>query len=176
MTPELKKNIIRILGGSLLLTVFSQWSIPTEPVPFTLQTIAVTYLGLAFHPSNAFLSVVIWLLAGTSGLPVFAEGASGLEVMLGPTGGYLIGFLPAVLIMAIPLEMSGVRRPDTLFLVGMAGTLVILFSGYLRLAVDIGSEQAWLLGVKPFILPGMLKVVIALVLYQVWIRINPSAK
>ncbi|MGL4859067.1 MAG: biotin transporter BioY, partial [Enterobacteriaceae bacterium] len=88
-----------ILTGVLLLFVMSQISIPLQPVPVTLQTVAVMLIGLTWQRAAAIKTVSVYLLLGAMGMPLFADFSAGYGVFMGPTGGYLAGFLLAVWVM-----------------------------------------------------------------------------
>src|SRR6266404_5697542 len=91
-----------VVAGVLLLTLSAKIQIPLWPVPMTMQTYVILVIGMAYGTRMATVTVLGYLIAGAIGLPVFAgtpEKGLGLPYMLGPTGGYLIGFLLATLLM-----------------------------------------------------------------------------
>ena len=92
--------------------VAAQIAIPTPPVPFTLQVLAVLLSGLVLGPRHGALAQAVYLLVGTVGVPVFAEFSGGLGVILGPTGGYLISYpiAAAVAGLAAPAVAGAARR------------------------------------------------------------------
>src|SRR5690242_18046214 len=92
---KLVKQIGLIILGVCFLAGASQLIIPLNPVPLTFQSAAVILLGMLYGSRLATLSVMTYLLAGGLGLPLFAGLSSGLHVFMGPTSGYLIGFIPA---------------------------------------------------------------------------------
>src|SRR5688572_26898039 len=85
--------------GSVLLFASAQIVIPLQPIPITLQTMAVMIIGLTFSTRPALNAVALYLLAGALGAPVFGEWSGGFTRLIGPSGGYLVGFFAAVLIM-----------------------------------------------------------------------------
>ncbi|HOX23970.1 MAG TPA: biotin transporter BioY, partial [Elusimicrobiales bacterium] len=92
------KSVVSILGASIFIAMLAKLSLPLPftPVPVTLQTLGVYLVAAALGPRKAFLAVLTYLAQGFAGLPVFAQGTlPGIAALLGPTGGYLIGFLPA---------------------------------------------------------------------------------
>ena len=96
---KIAKITLVVLLGSILLTISAKIKIPFYPVPKTMQTFVVLFLGIAFGPKIGLATVTLYLLEGISGLPVFAnspEKGVGLVYFTGPTMGYLIGFLVAV--------------------------------------------------------------------------------
>ena len=85
-------------AGSLLLALLARLSIPVpfSPIPITGQTFGILFLGALLGSRIGALSVIMYIMEGTIGLPVFAGGSIGFLYLLGPTGGYLIGFIPAI--------------------------------------------------------------------------------
>jgi biotin transport system substrate-specific component len=148
------------LWGSALVSL----PVPGSPVPVTLQTLAVLAAGILLGPRQGVLAVAAYLLAGALGLPLFAGGAAGPAVLLGPTGGFLFGFLPAALVAA-----SWSRRPAPRHLGGqwlgmLVAHLIILSCGWLRLALEIGALPALEKGVLPFLLGAWVKSLLAAIL------------
>nr|CAH7769199.1 unnamed protein product [Callosobruchus chinensis] len=129
----------------------AQISIPLQPVPITLQTLGVMLIGLKFNRRTAFYSVLTYLSLGAAGLPVFANFSGGYHIFLGPTGGYLIGCLVAVVVMSRKSFMCN-------SLSCLAGTVVIFICGISWLTIYVGLKQAIMVGVLPFILPGLVKI------------------
>src|SRR5690606_14969027 len=104
--PESRGDVLRlgavVVLGTLLLTASAKIQVPFWPVPMTMQTFVVLFLGAALGPRLGALTVLLYLAQGALGLPVFAgtpEKGIGLAYMLGPTGGYLIGFVPAAYVV-----------------------------------------------------------------------------
>ena len=159
------RAVLLALLGSALLTVSAKIQVPFYPVPMTLQTLVVLLLGLALGWRLAFATVLLYLAQGAIGLPVFAgtpEKGIGLAYMLGPTGGYLLGFALAA---AVTGWIAG-RRRDLLALVGavLAGTATIWVCGVLWLASLVGFQQALALGLVPFLLGDLVKAALAVAL------------
>lgn len=89
------KQACLVLGGAALTALMAQVAIPWQPVPFTLQTLAVTLCGITMGWRLGVMSQVAYLAAGASGLPVFADASFGIAKLFGPTGGYLFAFVLA---------------------------------------------------------------------------------
>ena len=89
---KLIKSILAVVLGSIILTISAKIKIPFYPVPMTMQTFVVMFLGIVLGYRLATLTVILYLIEGSFGLPVFAKGG-GIGYLLGPTGGYLIGFI-----------------------------------------------------------------------------------
>lgn len=146
--------------------------LPFTPVPITLQTMAVIISGMVLGSRWGALSQLEYVALGLSGVPVFAGGKAGLGHLLGPTGGYLIGFIGAAFVAGLIVELwRGKGRAIKFFLAGIAGIIVVYLMGALWLSVWLSLLQqtagtkailtAWDLGIKPFILADLLKVIIA---------------
>ena len=166
------RTLLLVVAGTALLTLSAKVSIPFYPVPMTMQTFAVLVVGMAFGPSLAIATVGLYLLQGALGLPVFSGTPArgiGWAYMMGPTGGYLLGFLVASGIVGV-LGQRGFDRSFEMTLAAMtAGTVVIFIFGFAWLAGLIGMEKAWTSGVEPFLLAAAFKIVLAaLVLPIAW--------
>jgi len=134
-----------------LITLGGWISVPFVPVPFTLQTFFVL-LAAAVMKREAVIPVTLYVLLGTLGLPVFHNGVAGFGILLGPTGGYLVGFIPAVFIAGIAYESD----PVALRILRLAGAAVlILLCGVAWLIGSTGMAPAvaFILGMAIF-LPG----------------------
>ena len=137
--------------------------IPLAPVPITLQTFFLNLASALLGGSLGALSQVIYLLLGILGLPVFAGGKAGLGVLLGPTGGYLIGFILSAFLVG---KMIALRSNPGALWMGLAmivGLLVIDFCGALQLSLvaKLSFKKALILGVLPFLPGDFLKIIAA---------------
>ncbi len=134
-----------------LIAVFSYISIPFFPVPITLQTLAVLLAGAVMR-RYAIYPVTLYILLGVLGLPVFHNGLGGVGLLLGPTGGYLAGFIPAACIAGLCYEQKGTIIRVTGLIIA---TLIILASGMFWLIISAGMDlwAAAFVGFLPF-LPG----------------------
>jgi biotin transport system substrate-specific component len=146
------------------LTAVSAWiTIPLFPVPVTLQTFFVILSGGVLGAYFGALSMAVYLLIGFIGLPVFSRGQSGLGVLAGPTGGYLIGFVLCAIVVGLIVKMRG--SPGFLwYLLAMAaGTLVIYACGIaqLSLVLHMPLDTAFIVGVLPFVPGDMVKAILA---------------
>ncbi|HVR44436.1 MAG TPA: biotin transporter BioY [Thermoanaerobaculia bacterium] len=163
---SLLRNAIVIFSGSLLLALSAQVAIPIpfSPVPLTLQPLAVLLLGAALGPVRGCAAVVLYLLEGMSGLPVFAQGRGGIAVLAGPTAGYLLAFPFAAWIAGWVARSGWTRRPITT-IPGMAMALAVIhLGGWSWLAMTIGAEAAFVTGVAPFLVNDVVKVLVAALL------------
>jgi len=123
-----------IVGGSLLIALAAQIRIPSVPVPITLQTLAVLLVAGTLGSKRGTLAVLAYLLQGMVGLPVFAMWSAGPAYLLGPTGGYLIGFLPAAYLAGYLCERGWGGRFLRCLPVFVAAHMVILMLGTAWLA------------------------------------------
>jgi biotin transport system substrate-specific component len=159
------RALLLALLGSALLTISAKIEVPFYPVPMTMQTLVVLLLGMAFGARLAAATVLLYLAEGAVGLPVFAgtpERGIGLAYMMGPTGGYLVGFVLAAAVTGWLTE----RRRDLTGLVAatVAGTVTTFVPGVLWLAYLIGFEQSLVHGLMPFLWGALVKGGIAVAL------------
>jgi biotin transport system substrate-specific component len=152
--------IAQIFLGALLLCIMSQISIPLKPVPITLQTTGVMALGLLYQRGVAIYSVATYLVLGAFGLPVLADGSGGIYHFFGPTGGYLFGFLAAILVMTTLKEYFRCASVFSQMFLCLIGTVVIFVFGISWLSAFIGIKQAFVLGFLPFLIPGFIKTLL----------------
>jgi biotin transport system substrate-specific component len=159
------RALLLALLGSALLTISAKIEVPFYPVPMTMQTLVVLLLGMAYGARLGTATVLLYLAEGAAGLPVFAgtpERGIGIAYMLGPTGGYLAGFVLSAAITGWLTE----RRRDWLALVlaVTAGSIVVFIPGVLWLAHLIGFEQSIAHGFMPFLWATLVKGAIAIAL------------
>jgi len=162
-----------VLAGAALLTVSARAQIPFWPVPVTMQTFVVLVLGMAYGPALGVASVAAYLAAGAAGLPVFAgtpEKGIGLAYMLGPTGGYLAGFIAAAWVAGRLAQLGWDRRVAGTVAAMVAGNLLIYACGLLWLGAVIGWDKPVLKVGMLLFLPGdALKIALAAALLPaVW--------
>ncbi len=152
-----------ILGASLAIGLLSQVAIPLPmtPVPLTLQTFAVLLTGLTLGRKLGTAAVLAWLAEGAIGLPVFAGGVGGAAWLLGPTGGYLIGFAFAAALVGWLAERHWDRRPLTAALAMALGSAVIYAFGVVGLLRFEPLSLAVMQGVVPFLPGDLIKIAVA---------------
>lgn len=156
-----------VLAGSWLIALSAQVAVPLpfSPVPVTGQTAAVLLVGALLGSRRGSLAVLVYIAQGAAGLPVFAGGAFGLSRVLGPTGGYLLGFVAAAFLVGLLAERGWDRRPLTTAAAMALGNVVIYTVGALWLAVFVGGlRQALAVGVVPFLPGDLLKIAVAAIL------------
>ena len=162
-----------VVGFALLTALAAQVVIPLPftPVPITGQTFTVLLAGAALGATLAATSMALYLLLGAVGLPFYAEGSSGWEVVRGATGGYLIGFIVAAWLVGKLAERRQDRTVATAVPLFLLGSVVIYLFGVPWLAASLGvnGTEAMVLGLVPFIVGDLLKVAVAgLLLPATW--------
>jgi biotin transport system substrate-specific component len=153
-------DISLILGGSLLIGLSAQIAVGW-PVPFTMQTFAVLMIGALFGARRGGLTVIAYLIEGAAGLPVFSLGRGGLQVLLGPTGGYLFGFIAAAYVTGLLAQNRWDRRIVTTIFAMVIGDMLILSLGLSWLSLIVGFKNAMVTGVYPFIAGDLIKIGLA---------------
>ncbi len=162
------------LAGSVLITLCTQISLPLFPVPMTLQTFAVFLIGLTYGWRLGGITVALYLLEGALGLPVFSGGKGGMIVFMGPTAGYLVGFLLAATACGWFAERGFDRSYFKLLVALLVGNVLLYASGLLWLGTLIGWDKPVLeYGLYPFIGGDLLKIAMAvLLLPTAWKVVN----
>ena len=162
---------VRHLVAAALIAAFmaaTGWiAIPLGPVPITLQIFGVVLAALLLTWEWAAVALAIYLVLGAAGVPVFSLGTAGLGVVLGPTGGYIIGFALAAPAGAWIRELLERRETEQVLAdAGAAVTVIVVvyLLGWLQLAAvtNMGLLKAFLIGVLPFIVPDAIKAVVAI--------------
>ncbi len=163
------RDVVTVVAASLLLTLSAKVQVPFYPVPMTMQTLVVIGLGLALGPVRGAAAVALYLLQGALGLPVFAgtpEKGIGLAYMMGPTGGYLLGYLPAALLAGWLAKRGWDRNPLSAMAAALLAGAVIYVPGLLWLGSVIGFDKPVLaLGLYPFIPGDIAKAVLAAIAF-----------
>ena len=166
-----------VMFGSLLLAFSAQFEIPLYPVPVTGQTLVVLLIGMTYGPRLGGCTMAAYLFEGAIGLPVFAGGAGGIAILLGPTGGYLFGFLLAAVVMGLLAERGMGRSVTSTVIAMVIGNIVVYLAGGAWLANFIGFDKAFAMGVLPFLYGDALKIVIAAFLMPfAWSALKASQK
>lgn len=177
-TARMAANLAIVLLGTLVLTVSAKISVPVWPVPVTLQTFAVALLAAGFGWRIGVATVALYLLQGLAGLPVFSAGG-GAVYLMGPTAGFLIGFLPMAYIIGHAADLGATNRPLALFGAMLGGAMVLFGLGFAWLLIMSGQAgwvdqsdvvaSAFRGAVQPFIVWDILKMALAaLTVSGVW--------
>jgi biotin transport system substrate-specific component len=149
-----------VVLGAVATALAAQVKIPLEPVPATLQTLAVLMCGALMGARRAALSQAAYLMMGLAGAPVFAKWMSGPAAFMGPTGGYLLAFIPAAALVGWLSERGWTKNLVSSAAALVLGTLVIYALGLLQLSLFIGPSAAFAMGVLPFLGIDTLKVIV----------------
>lgn len=175
-TRAIARSVALVIAGSLLITLSAKVQVPFFPVPMTLQTLAVLLIGAVLGPRLGAAAVATYLAQGLLGLPVFTNTpplAAGPLYLLGPTGGFLAGFLVAAVIAGLAAERGFDRSPLRFFGAILVADSAILLAGFAWLAtfavlpsgaIGIGAERAFAAGVQPFLLGELVKVALVAVM------------
>ena len=152
-----------VVGGSIIIALSAQVSVPLpfSPVPITGQTLAVLLVGSLLGRTRGTLSVLLYLAQGISGLPVFAGGMAGMIHLAGPTGGYLVGFVPAAFLTGFLADCGWDRRVGSALLAMLVGNMAMYACGLPWLARFVGPQGVLALGLAPFIPGDLLKLAVA---------------
>ena len=166
-TRWLRAALVVVLG-SVLLTLTAHVKVPFWPVPMTMQTFAVLVIGMACGARLGVATVLVYLMQGAMGMPVFAGGA-GLAYITGPTGGYLLGFVLAAGLTGWLAERGFDRSPVRTVIAMLLGDALILTLGVAWLATLIGLQKAVAAGLVPFLAAEGFKIALAaIVLPGAW--------
>jgi biotin transport system substrate-specific component len=164
-----------VFAGIGILAASAWLSVPFYPVPLTMQTLAVLLIGGLLGPAAGVSSVVGYLALGVLGAPVFHSGLGGAVVLAGPTGGYLVGFIPAAFVMGWAARLAGRRAPvhgrrarvlvriSVLALGAVVASAAVYLVGlpWLSLTSGLGMGRAVAAGLVPFVLGDLLKAAVA---------------
>ncbi|MFD1795632.1 biotin transporter BioY [Paracoccus aurantiacus] len=155
-------NAILVLAGTALLAMSAQVSVPMYPVPMTLQTLAVSLIGLAYGSRLGAVTVIAYLAEGAMGLPVFANFAS-LPAFTGPTAGFLFGFVGMAWLTGFMVERGFDRGFVKLFVAAILPALLLFVPGVtvLKLVTGLGWEAAFFAGCAPFLIGALVKAIVA---------------
>lgn len=158
---KLRMMIVTALFAAIM-GVLAQITIPLPLVPITGQTLAIGLAATILGSRYGTLSVFLYLLIGSVGVPVFAEFSGGISKLVGPTGGYLVGFLPAAFIIGWFMEKTSFTFKNALLAntIGMLLTLVF-GTAWLKVAAELSWTAALAGGFTPFLVVGLMKAFLA---------------
>ena len=168
--------------GSMVLALSAKIQIPFWPVPMTMQSLVVIdgaglglcsylaegalMLGMAYGSRLALGTLLLYLAEGAAGLPVFAGTNAGFAYMIGPTGGYLIGFVLAAVLIGCLAERGWDRSPLKALAAMTVGHVVVFVPGVAWLSLLFGFDKAVMLGLTPFWGATLLKTLLGAALMQ----------
>lgn len=159
---------VALLGLGVALLILGSWisiPLPFTSIPFTFQVLFLFLISLLFPPGESFLLVLAYLLLGACGFPVFAGGEGSTSVLLGPKGGYLIGFLIAAPVISFLARAGKIYLRLLSGIVGLS-LIYLLGCAWLGYALGISWSKAVALGVLPFIPFDLAKLLLAFLVYK----------
>ena len=157
------RHIALVVAGTLFVSLCAQVYIPTLPVPFTGQTFGVLLVGGALGFRRGLVALLLYLAIGLIGIPVYAQGRSGLDVIQGVSGGYLVGFVVAAALVGRLAELGWDRRIGGALAMMAIGTAVIYAIGvpWLKLAAGLSWTDAVAGGMTKFLIWDAAKLAVA---------------
>lgn len=185
-TNQLTKNIILAILGSIAIWISAKIQVPFYPVPMTMQVFVILAIGAAYGSKLGLATVLLYLAEGAAGMPVFAgtpEKGIGLAYMMGPTGGYLIGFALGAYVTGLLAERGWDRNFLSTAVAMLIGLAIVYVFGVAWLAAPIsaiaamggssfagiGLEGAVTHGFMPFVIGDLVKVALAALLFPtIW--------
>lgn len=159
----LAKQAGLVLAGTVLIAISAQFSIFIGPVPLSLQTLAILTISFALGARLAVATLVVYLAQGAAGLPVLSGGGAGVAYMMGPTGGFLLGYVAMAWLAGWASDRGLTRRALPAIGVALLASAIIYIPGLIWPAVMLGTEWAslWAHWMSPFLVGDALKSVIA---------------
>jgi biotin transport system substrate-specific component len=158
------RDLVLILLGTFFVAALAQIEIPLPftPVPITGQTFGVLLVGAALGSKRGAASLASYLAMGIFGLPFFAGGAHGWDIVIGATGGYLMGFIAAAYVIGLLAERGLERNIRTSLIPFLVGTIIIYICGVSWLSIVLGSfSKAIAAGLIPFLIGDAIKLIAA---------------
>lgn len=158
---KLKMMIVTALFTAII-GVLAQVTIPLPLVPITGQTLAIGLAATILGSRYGTYSTILYMVIGAIGVPVFSQMSSGLGVLFGPTGGFIVGFIPTVYFMGKYLEMTRFSVTNAI-IANIIGMFITLLFGtvWLKVAASLTWSGAFLSGFAPFVVVGLVKAVLA---------------
>ena len=156
------KNLCLVAMFTALICVLAPISLPIYTVPISLATLVIYVTGATLNLRNSILAVTVYILIGLTGLPVFSNFTGGVGVILGVTGGFIIGYIPCVII--ISLIVNKLNKVKYSYPLAMAvGTVILYFFGvvYYMIAFKVNLTVALSTCVLPFIIIDVVKIAVA---------------
>ncbi|KXH81918.1 biotin transporter BioY [Sporosarcina sp. HYO08] len=160
-STKLRMMIVSALFAAIT-GVLAQVTVPLPLVPITGQTLAIGLAATILGARYGTVSILIYLALGAIGIPVFAQMSAGIGILVGPTGGYLIGFIPTAFIIGYYLEKTSFSMLHAM-IANVIGMFVALIFGtvWLKIVADLSWTAAFAGGFLPFIIGGFIKAYLA---------------
>jgi biotin transport system substrate-specific component len=172
INSKIIKSSLAVILGSVLLAISSKIQTPFTLVPATMQTFVVLFLGMVLGFRLASLAVILYLFEGSIGLPVFARG-SGFGYLLGPTGGYLVGFIFTAFFSG---KIKIKNDPVVIFALLLISVSISYILGLLGLwnymGLDKNFNEVFLVGAQPFLIIEIYKILVLTVLSRQLIKLR----
>jgi biotin transport system substrate-specific component len=158
----LLKQVMLVLAGTLLIAIAAQLSVRIGPVPLSLQGLAVMSIGFAFGARLGAVTVLAYLAQGAMGMPVFSNGGAGLPYLMGPTAGFLIGFVAMAWICGLAADRGLARFAPYTIAAALVASAVIYIPGLAWPAAVMGMEGSalWAGWMAPFLLGDLIKALV----------------
>ena len=150
-----------ITGASIIIALSAQAAILIGLVPITFQTSAILMLAAMLGARRATLAVLVYIAQGVAGLPVFAAAKAGPAVLVGPTAGYLIGFVGAAFVVGYLADKGWDRKIWSTMAAMIIGSAILYTFGLAWLGILMGFKSAFLVGLYPFIIGDIIKIILA---------------
>lgn len=165
---SLWKETFVVIGASFLISLCSKISIPLffTPVPITIQPSLILLFSALLGSKRAVAMMSSFLAQVVIGFPVLSSGAIGIAAFFGPTGGYIFGYLAAAFVTGFLMERSKEKTARAAFLAMGAGNLVIYLLGAAFLSLMVGIQSAFWLGVAPFVLSDLFKLLVSVKVFE----------
>lgn len=162
MAHDKTKKLVLVAMCASIICLLAQITIPLPLIPITGQTLAVGIVATILGSRHSTITVLVYLTLGLIGLPVFSQFTSGLGILFGPTGGYLIGFIPTAFLIGLWLEKTSYTYSQAFFanLIGMCITLTV-GCVWLKLFAALTWQEALVTGIYPFLPVGIIKAFLA---------------
>ncbi len=178
---KLVKQIALVLVGVMLLVLSAKIKIPMIPVPMTMGTFAVLSIGAVYGPRLGLMTIIGYMIVGALGFDVFASSSSekfGVSYMMGSTGGYLVGYVLAILVLGWTARQGWDRSILKMAAAMVLGNVIIYVPGLLWLATLYGWDQPILTwGLTPFLMGDLVKLgLAALLLPGAWRLVDKATK
>ena len=171
-----EKNLIIdsfvMIFSVFFLAILSNIRIPIWPVPITMQTLGIFAIAFTFGYRRGALSILLYILTGIFGVAVFSGYKSGISAIMGPTGGYIIGFLAMVLVVGYMVEKGMGRNIKSVILVLFIGQSVLYLFGLMGLwmYLNVGILEILKLGLFPFLIGDVIKAILAVSIFPATFR------
>lgn len=156
------RSMITTALFAAIIGVMAQITIPLPLVPITGQTLAIGLTATILGSRYGSVSVILYLIIGSTGVPIFAEFSGGISKLIGPTGGFLVGFIPATFVMGYFMEKLGFTYRNAI-IANLIGMFITLAFGtfWLKISAELSWTAALASGFTPFIIVGVIKAILA---------------